>query len=428
MKEKILKNCRIIDPSQKINEIGSILIDDNGKIKDLGKNVKISKSSTKTEEIDCDKRIAIPGIIDMNVFVGEPGFEYKENFRTLTQAALAGGVTSVVTMPNTKPLIDNVSMVDFIIRRGRDKSNLNIFPAACLTREMAGKEMVEFGLLNSRGIIAFTDPYQAIQNTEIMSRIMDYASDMGVLIMQHVEDYELSKDGCINEGEIATRLGLQSIPSIAEKIIIERDLTLLEEFPCRYHINQISSQKSVEVIKKNKKNGKKFTTGVSINHLSLNDNDIGDFKTFLKFAPPLRSENDRKSLISAINSDLIDVIVSAHKPEDEESKRLPFAQAASGSIGVETLLPLALELYHNKSVDLLKLIELLTINPAKILKIDKGTLKVGSDADICIFDPDKPWKVDANKLKSKSKNAAIENKSLQGKVLMTFLKGQLVYS
>ena len=428
MKEKILKNCRIIDPSQKINEIGSILIDDNGKIKDLGKNVKISKSSTKTEEIDCDKRIAIPGIIDMNVFVGEPGFEYKENFRTLTQAALAGGVTSVVTMPNTKPLIDNVSMVDFIIRRGRDKSNLNIFPAACLTREMAGKEMVEFGLLNSRGIIAFTDPYQAIQNTEIMSRIMDYASDMGVLIMQHVEDYELSKDGCINEGEIATRLGLQSIPSIAEKIIIERDLTLLEEFPCRYHINQISSQKSVEVIKKNKKNGKKFTTGVSINHLSLNDNDIGDFKTFLKFAPPLRSENDRKSLISAINSDLIDVIVSAHKPEDEESKRLPFAQAATGSIGVETLLPLVLELYHNKSVDLLKLIELITINPAKILKIDKGTLKVGSDADICIFDPDKPWKVDANKLKSKSKNAAIENKSLQGKVLMTFLKGQLVYS
>ena len=428
MKEKILKNCRIIDPSQKINEIGSILIDDNGKIKDLGKNVKISKSSTRTEEIDCDKRIAIPGIIDMNVFVGEPGFEYKENFRTLTQAALAGGVTSVVTMPNTKPLIDNVSMVDFIIRRGRDKSNLNIFPAACLTREMAGKEMVEFGLLNSRGIIAFTDPYQAIQNTEIMSRIMDYASDMGVLIMQHVEDYELSKNGCINEGEIATRLGLQSIPSIAEKIIIERDLTLLEEFPCRYHINQISSQKSVEVIKKNKKNGKKFTTGVSINHLSLNDNDIGDFKTFLKFAPPLRSENDRKSLISAINSDLIDVIVSAHKPEDEESKRLPFAQAASGSIGVETLLPLALELYHNKSVDLLKLIELITANPAKILKIDKGTLKVGSDADICIFDPDKPWKVDANKLKSKSKNAAIENKSLQGKVLMTFLKGQLVYS
>ncbi len=427
MKEKILKNCRIIDPSQNKDELGNIIIGKNGEIKDIGKNVKFSKESSKTEVFDCNKKVAIPGIVDMNVFVGEPGFEYKENFRTLTQASFAGGITSVVTMPNTKPLIDNVSMVDFIIRRGRDKSNLNIFPAACLTREMKGKEMVEFGLLTKKGIIGFTDPYQAIQNTEIMSRIMDYASDMGVLIMQHAEDYELSKNGCLNEGEIATRLGLQSIPSIAEKIVIERDLTLLEEYPCRYHINQISSEKSVEVIKKNKKEGKKFTSGVSINHLSLNDNDIGDFKTFLKFSPPLRSENDRKSLINAINNGLIDVIVSGHKPEDEESKRLPFAQAAIGSIGVETLLPLALELYHNKSVDLKKIVELITINPAKILKINKGTIKVGADADICIFDLDRPWKVNANNLKSKSKNTAIENKTLQGKILMTFLKGELVF-
>ena len=234
-------------------------------------------------------------------------------------------------------------MVDFIMRRGRDKSKLNIFPAACLTRGLWGEEMTELGLLSSKGIIGFIDPYKSIKNTEIMSRIMDYASDMGVLIMQHAEDYDLSKDGCINEGEIATRLGLSSVPSIAEKIIIERDLSLLDEFKCRYHINQISSQKSVDVIKKNKSNGKKFTVGVSINHLSLNDNDIGDFKTFLKFSPPLRSEEDRKSLVKGINEGLIDVIVSSHKPEDEESKRLPFAQAA-GSIGVETLLPLALEL------------------------------------------------------------------------------------
>ena len=427
MKEKLLKNCRIIDPSQKMDEVGSVLINSNGKIKDIGKSVKVSKISNNTEEFDCRKNIAIPGIVDMKAFVGEPGFEYKENFRTLTQASLAGGVTSVVTMPNTKPLIDNVSMVDFIIRRGRDKSNLNIFPAACLTREMKGSEMVEFGLLSSKGIVGFTDPYKAIQNTEIMSRIMDYASDIGVLIMQHVEDYDLSKNGCVNEGENATRLGLQSIPAIAEKIIIERDLSLLEEFTCRYHINQISSKKSVEVIEKNKRNGKKFTTGVSINHLSLNDNDIGDFKTFLKFSPPLRSEDDRKSLVEAINKGLIDVIVSSHKPEDEESKRLPYAQAATGSIGVETFLPLALELYHNKSIKLQKLIELITINPAKILKINKGTLKIGSDADLCLFDLEKPWKVSADKLKSKSKNAAIENKTLQGKVLMTFLNGQIVF-
>ncbi len=427
MKEKILNNCRIIDPSQKLDEIGNILIDQKGKIKDIGKKVKIPNKNENTEIFDCKGNLAIPGIVDMNVFVGEPGYEYKENFRTLTQAAFAGGVTSVVTMPNTKPIIDNVSMVDFIIRRGRDKSNLNIFPAASLTKDMAGKEMVEFGLLSAKGIVGFTDPFQSVQNTETMSRIMNYASDMGTLIMQHPEDNELSKNGCANEGEIATRLGLESIPSIAEKIIIERDLTLLEEYPCRYHIQQISSEKSVEVIKKNKKEGKKFTTGVSINHLSLNDNDIGDFKTFLKLSPPLRSETDRKKLIEAINLNLIDVIVSSHKPEDEESKRLPFAQAASGSIGVETLLPLALELYHNDSIELMKIIELLTVNPARILGINKGTLKVGSDADICILDLEKPWVVDANKLKSKSKNSAIENRKLQGKTIMTFLMGNIVF-
>ena len=427
MKEKILTNCRIIDPSQNLDENGCILIDKNGKIKDIEKKFKISKNNSNTEEFNCQKNIAIPGIVDMNVFVGEPGFEYKENFRTLTQAAFAGGVTSVVTMPNTKPIIDNVSMVDFIIRRGRDKSNLNIFPAASLTKEIEGKEMVEFGLLSARGIVGFTDPYKSVQNTEIMSRIMNYASDMGALIMQHPEDNDLAKNGCANEGEIATRLGLESIPSIAEKIIIERDLALLEEYPCRYHIQQISSEKSINVIKRNKLEGKKFTTGVSINHLSLNDNDIGDFKTFLKLSPPLRSERDRKKLIEAINSDLIDVIVSSHKPEDEESKRLPFSQAATGSIGVETLLPLALELYHNKSVDLMKLIKLITINPAKILKIEKGSLKIGADADICLFDLNKAWKVDANNLKSKSKNSAIENRKLQGKVKMTFLRGNLVF-
>ena len=427
MSKKILKNCRIIDPSQKMDEIGNIIINEEGKIEDIGAKAKISNKSSKVEIFDLNNKIAIPGLVDMGVFVGEPGFEYKENFRSLTNAALSGGVTSVVTMPNTKPLIDNVSMVDFIIRRGRDKSKINIFPAACLTRGMGGEEMTELGLLSSKGIIAFIDPYKSIKNTEIMSRIMDYASDMGVLIMQHAEDYDLSKDGCINEGEIATRLGLSSVPSIAEKIIIERDLSLLDEFKCRYHINQISSKKSVDVIKKNKSNGKKFTVGVSINHLSLNDNDIGDFKTFLKFSPPLRSEEDRKSLIKGINEGLIDVIVSSHKPEDEESKRLPFAQAATGSIGVETLLPLALELFHNKSLELSKIIEMITINPAKILKIEKGSLKIGSDADICIFDLEKPWVVKANDLKSKSKNTAIEERKLQGKVLKTFLGGELVF-
>ena len=428
MKEKILTNVRIIDPSQKMDEIGNIIIDEKGKIKSIGKNIKNTDISKSSEKIDLKGLIAIPGIVDMKAFVGEPGFEYKENFRTLSQAALAGGVTSIVTMPNTKPIIDNVSMVDFIIRRGRDKAKVNLFPCASMTRQNEGNQMTEFGLLKARGIIGFTDVNKTIQNTELMSRIMNYASDIDVLIIQHAEDYELSKNSCINQGEVATRLGLQGVSDIAEKIIIERDLSLLSEFPCRYHINQISSKNSLDVIKKNKSNGIKFSTGVSINNLSLNQNDIGEFRTFLKLSPPLRSEEDRLSLIEGIKNDLIDVIVSDHIPEDEESKRLPFAQAATGSIGIETLLSLSLELFHNNSLPLGKIIKCLTINPAKILKIDKGTLKKGSDADICIFDLEKPWVVKAEELKSKSKNTAIENRKLQGKVKMTILQGEVAYS
>jgi len=305
---------------------------------------------------------------------------------------------------------------------------VNLFPCASLTRELQGKSMTEFGLLKLKGIIGFSDVTKTIQNTELMARIMNYASDIDVLIMQHAEDFELSKNSCINEGEVATRLGLQGVSDIAEKIIIERDLALLSEFTCRYHINQISSEKSLNVIKKNRKNGKKFTAGVSINNLSLNENDIGEFKTFLKLSPPLRLEKDRLSLIQGIKENFIDVIVSDHRPEDEESKRLPFAQAATGSIGIETLLPLALEMYHNKSLPLNKIIEVLTVNPSKILKINKGTLQKGSAADICVVDLDAPWVVKAEKLKSKSKNTAIEDRKLQGKVLMTFLNGELVYS
>ncbi len=428
MKEKYFINARIIDPSQNIDEVGGLIVGSDGKIKSVGKSVKKINIPSKAEKIDLKGKILIPGIVDMKVFIGEPGYEYKENFRTLSSAALSGGVTSVVSMPNTSPVIDNVSMVDFILRRGRDKAGINIYPSATLTRNMDGKLMTEFGLLSKKGIVGFTDATKTIQNSEIMSRIMNYASDLDVLIMQHPEDQELSKGRCISEGEVSTRLGLQGIHHIAEKIIIERDLSLLEEYPCRYHISQLSSAKSVDVIKKYKKAGLVFSAGVSINNLSLNENDIGDFKTFLKISPPLRKEDDRKALIQGVKDGAIDVIVSDHKPEDEESKRLPFAQAAEGSIGIETLLSLALELYHNGSLPLKKIIETITYNPAKILQIDKGTLKKGFDADLCIFDLEQPWKVDVTKLKSKSKNAAIENRKLQGKVLMTFLKGERVFN
>jgi len=358
----------------------------------------------------------------MRVFVGEPGYEYKENFRTLSNAALSGGVTSVITMPNTDPIIDNVSIVDFLKRRGRDKSKINIFPTASLTKNLEGTNMTEFGLLQKKGIIAFTDGLKTIQNTRLMSRIMKSAHDLNSLILQHAEDFELSKNGMINDGIISTKLGLQGISDLAELIIIERDLTLLESIKCRYHISQISSKKSVEIIKERKQKVK-FTCGVSINNLSLNENDIGDFRTFLKLSPPLRTEEDRMSLVDGLNNNTIDVIVSDHKPEDEEQKRLTFAQAATGSSGIETLLPLSLELYHNGSVKLETIIKALTSNPAKILKINKGNLTIGNHADFCIVDINKPWIVKKDNLISKSKNTSIEDKKLQGKVTNTFVKG-----
>jgi len=427
MKEKYLINARIIDPKNDLDEIGGLIIDSKGLIKAVGKKVANGNIPSTADKIDLKKQVLIPGIVDMRVFVGEPGYEYKENFRTLSDAALAGGVTSVVSMPNTSPVIDNVSMVDFLKRRGRDKSRINIFPSATLTKNTEGKQMTEFGLLKRKGIVAFTDGVKTVQNPQVMARIMNFASQSESLIMQHAEDNILSEGGLINEGEISTRLGLKGIPFLAEKIIVERDLSFLDEYFCRYHISQISSEKTVSVIKKAKNEGKIFTTGVSINNLSLNENDIGDFKTFLKLSPPLRTENDRQSLVEAVNDGTIDVIVSDHKPEDEESKRLTFSQATTGATGVETLLPLALELFHNKSVKLVKLIASITSNPAKILGINKGNLEKGNDADLCVFDINKPWVVNKDKLKSKSKNTPIEGRKLQGQVLKTFVKGEMSF-
>tara|TARA_Y100000590_G_scaffold154528_1_gene177627 strand:+ start:1453 stop:2739 length:1287 start_codon:yes stop_codon:yes gene_type:complete len=422
MKKQYFLNSNIIDTHNSINEVGGLIIDESGLVEAIGKKVNKNNIPSREKFIDLKGKYIFPGIVDMRVFVGEPGYEYKENFRSLSNAALSGGVTSVVTMPNTEPIIDNVSIVDFLKRRGRDKSKINIFPTASLTKNLEGTNMTEFGLLQKKGIIAFTDGLKTIQNTRLMSRIMKSAHDLNSLILQHAEDFELSKNGMINDGIIATKLGLQGIPDLAELIIIERDLTLLESIKCRYHISQISSKKSVDIVNERKQKVK-FTCGVSINNLSLNENDIGDFRTFLKLSPPLRTEDDRVSLVEGLNNNTIDVIVSDHKPEDEEQKRLTFAQAATGSSGIETLLPLSLELHHNGSVKLEKIIQALTSNPAKILKINKGNLTIGNDADFCIVDINKPWIVKKDKLISKSKNTSIENKKLQGKVTNTFVKG-----
>ncbi len=426
MKKQYFLNADIVDPKNNINENGGLIIDEKGKIEAIGKKVNKNNIPSREKITDLKGKHIFPGIVDMRVFVGEPGYEYKENFRTLSNAALSGGVTSVVTMPNTDPVIDNVSIVDFLKRRGRDKSKINIFPSASLTKNLEGKIMTEFGLLQRKGIIAFTDGLKTIQNSLLMSRIMRSAGDLDALIMQHAEDYNLSKNGIVNNSIVATKLGLPGIPDISEKIIIERDLTLLNEYSCRYHISQISSRKSIEVIERNRQE-LNFTAGVSINNLSLNENDIGDFRTFLKLSPPLRSEQDRVEIVNALKKGYIDVIVSDHKPEDQEQKRLTFNQAATGASGIETLLATSLELYHNQSLKLDTIIAALTSNPAKILKINKGNLSIGEDADFSIVDINKPWVVKKEKIISKSKNTSLDEKKLQGKVLNTYIKGEELF-
>ena len=299
---------------------------------------------------------------------------------------------------------------------------------ATLTKNAEGNDMTEFGLLKLRGAWGFTDGVSCVQNNKVMDQIFNYGKNTDVLIIQFAQDNFLSENGVVNDGLLATKLGLKGIPDIAEQIIIERDLRLLEQYKTKYHIALISSKKSIDLIKSAKEKGMKFSVGVSINNLSLNDNDIGDFRTFLKLSPPLRSEEDRLALIHAVNEGIIDVIVSDHKPEDEESKRLTFQQATTGASGIETLLPLALELVHNNLCDLNTVIKNLTSNPAKILGIRNGTLSIGGEADITIFDLEKPWVLKKENIQSKSKNTAIENRKLQGKVEKTFINGRLVFS
>ena len=421
-----ITNVRIIDTKNNIDEVGGILINEKGLIEACGS--KVTKGNVGDTKIyDCKNKLAIPGVVDGRVFAGEPGFEYKENYRTLSQAAISGGVTSVVTMPNTNPIIDNVSTFDFIQRRARDKSLIKIHSLASLTKNIEGNEITEFGLLKLNGAVGFTDGIQCVQKNDVMDKIFDYGKNQDVLIVQFPQDNELSKNGVINESLIATKLGLKGIPDYAEHVIIERDLRLLSQYNSKYHISVLSSGKSLEIINEWKNKKLNFTTGVSINHLSLNENDIGEFKTFLKLSPPLRKEDDRINLIEGIKNGIIDIIVSDHKPEDEESKRLTFQKCATGASGIETFLSLALEQYHNGNLDLKTIIKCVTENPAKIFGINAGSLEKGMPADIAILDLNKPWVVKRENIQSKSKNTAIEDKKLQGKVEKTFLNGKLVF-
>jgi len=377
--------------------------------------------------IDCGGHVLAPGLIDMLVFSGEPGHEHRETLSTTSRAAAAGGVTTIICMPNTEPVIDDVALVDFIMRRARDTARINVHPMAAMTKGLKSEEMAEIGLLRDAGAIAFTNGKTSLADAKMMRNVLSYAKDFGALIIHHLEEPTLAQNGVMNEGEVATRLGLPGIPREAETIMLERDLRLAELTGGRYHAGQISCRESLDIIRAAKARGLPVTCGVSINHLTLNENDIGPYRTFFKMRPPLRSEDDRAAMVEGIASGDIDVIVSAHDPQDADGKRRPFAEAADGAIGVETLLSAALRLYHDGSVDLVTLLRALTANPARLLGLPSGRLASGAPADLVIIDLDTPFVVNPELLRTRSKNTPFDEARLQGRARMTLVAGRAVY-
>jgi dihydroorotase len=419
----LFKNARLIDPAADREQRGGVLVRD-GVIQALGPQVT---EAADAQVIDCVGQVLSPGLIDMRAFIGEPGGAYRETFKSAGEAAAAGGVTTVVSMPDTSPVLDDPAIVDFVVRRARDLSVVNICPTAALTKGLQGGEMAEIGRLREAGAIAFTDGARSVTNALVMRRALTYARDFDALIIHHVEDPDLVGQGVMNEGEFSARLGLPGIPREAETVMLERDIRLVRLTGGRYHVAMISCADSAEIVRGAKARGLPVTCGVSINHLALNENDIGDYRTFLKLSPPLRHEDDRQAMIEALADGTIDVIVSDHNPQDVETKRLPFSEAANGAVGLETLLSAALRLVHAGRISLPRLLRALSTRPAEILGLPAGRLAVGAPADLIVFDPDAPYVLDKRLLRSLSKNTPFDEARLEGQVTTTMVAGRIVF-
>jgi dihydroorotase len=415
-------NARLIDPAQGVDQSGGILIED-GWILAIGPNVT---GGAGTAVIDCKGLILMPGLIDMRVFTGEPGFEHRETLATASEAAAAGGVTTMIVMPNTKPVIDDAAIVDFILRRARDTALVRVAPMAAITKGLAGDQMTEIGALKEAGAVAITDGNKAVANARVFRRALSYANDFSMLVVQHVEEPELA-GGVMNASDMAGRLGLAGIPSAAEVVMLERDLRLVELTGARYHAAQISCRDSLGVIRAAKAKGLPVTCGVSVHHLTLNETDIGAYRTFFKLSPPLRGEDDRRALVAGVADGTIDIIVSGHDPQSADTKRLPFAEAEFGAIGLETMFSAAMSLHHNDGVPLLRLVDAMSAAPARILGLETGRLAPGAPADFAIADLHLSWTVEDEHLRSRSKNSPYEHRTLEGRVIETVVAGRTVY-
>jgi dihydroorotase len=418
-------NARLADPASGKDEPGGLLVKD-GVIADIGGHLR-RNAPERTHVIDCKGHLLCPGLIDMQVFTGEPGQEHRETLKTASNAAAAGGVTTIVVMPDTEPVIDQVALVDFIQRRARDNAIVNVHIMAAMTRGLKGTDITEIGLLKRAGAIAFTNGKSSIANTRVMRNVLLYSKDFGALIVHHTEDPHLSEGAVMNAGEVATRLGLPGVNKAAETIVLERDVRLVEITGGRYHASGLSCAESLAVIRAAKARKLPVTCGVSVNHLTLNENDIGPYRTFFRLRPPLRSEDDRTAMVQALAAGDIDVIVSSHDPQDADTKRHPFAEAADGAIGLETLLAAALRLHHNGEIGLMPLLRAMTINPAKLLGLPAGRLEMGAPADLILVDLGLPWVVDKAQIRARSKNSPFDESKMQGRVLHTMVAGKTVY-
>jgi dihydroorotase len=416
-------NARLLDPASNLDRKGEVLVDD-GKIVAVGTNLKRDGA----EIVDCGGHCLAPGIVDMRVQLREPGDEHQETMATGGKAAAAGGITTMVALPNTDPVIDELALVEFIARRSRDVGLTRIRTYAAATKGLRGKELTEMGLLKGAGALAFTDGVAAIADAVVMRRALSYATNFDMLVIQHPEEPRLADGGAMNSGEIATRLGLAGITPVAEVMMIERDLRLVEVTGSRYHAAHVSTGKAIDAIRGAKKRGLQVTCDTAPPYFALNETAVGDYRTFAKVSPPLRSEDDRRAVVEGLRDGTIDAIASDHAPQDQESKRLPFASAASGIVGLETLLPLALELYHNGSVPLLRVVAALAQRPAEILRLPAGKLAAGLQADFVVFDLDRPWRIAVDAFHSKCRNSPFDGRPVQGRVLRTIVAGRTIYA
>ena len=422
----LLTNARIIDPSRDMDMAGDLLIAD-GVIREAKRGIGAAGVPEGTEIVDCRGKTVAPGLTDMRAFVGEPGAEYRETFASASQAAAAGGVTTIVCQPDTNPAIDEPAVVDFVLRRARDTAIVHVHPMAALTKGLKGEEMAEIGLLKAAGAVAFTNGATSVTNAQVMRRALTYAGDFDALIVHHTVDPDLTGEGVMNEGEFAARLGLIGAPKAAETIMLERDMRLVALTGGRYHAASITCPESLEVLRRAKEAGLNVTAAASINHLTLNEVDVGSYRTFCKLNPPLRNDADRAALVDAVASGLIDVVMSDHDPQDVETKRLPFAEAAPGAIGIETMLTAGLRLVHSGAIELATLLKAMSSRPAELLGLAGGNLRPGSAADVIVIDLDVPWILDPAELKSKCKNTPFDEARLQGRVVRTIVPGRTVY-